>query len=107
MDEPLLLPHLTAACRNLLGGEEMSEIPPPVRSHVAQRAGVGQWTVDRFLKDENVPKELDRVVTAVAAVADKDWTIPWQEAVDRATDAKVEWEQYLTGQRSIAPDPAE
>ena len=109
MDEPRFLPHLAAACCLLLGDEDAKKIPPHVRADVAAKAKVGEVTVKRFLNGENVPRgrDLDRMVTAVAAVGKRDWHLPWRQATERAESAKVEWERFLTGDLPIAPDPQE
>lgn len=109
MDEPRFLPHLAAACRAMLGDDDPKKIPAHIRTQVAAMAKVGQPTVDRFLAGDRVPRgrDLDQMVTAVAAVADSDWYIPWREATERAEQSKVEWARFLTGDLPIAPDPGQ
>lgn len=108
MVEPRFLPHLAAACRELLGGEDVSEISPATRSAVATKAGVGQPTVDRFLAAKNFPRssDLDRMVASVAAVAEAEWWEPWRLATERAQRAKVEWARFLSGELPIATPAA-
>ena len=107
MDEPRYLPHLAAACRSLLGDDDIKKIPAHVRTQVACRAKVGQVTVDRFLRGERVPRgeQLDEMVAAVAAVTNSDWYVPWREATERAEAAKVDWKRFLSGELPIAADP--
>lgn len=108
MVEPRFLPHLAAACRELLGDDDVKHISPATRSAVAMKAGVGQPTVDRFLAAKNFPRssDLDRMVASVAAVAEADWWEPWRLATERAKDAKVEWAKFLSGELPIAtPEP--
>lgn len=124
-----LLPHLAVACCEVLGEEEPREIPASTRVDVAQKARVSQNTVDRFLRAETVPRgeDLDRMVTAVAAVAEVNWLVPWQRAVARAIEEgeaeplsgaqapAVELQRILgeaaqraesTGSRTATPKPA-
>lgn len=107
MDEPRFLPHLAAACTALLGDDDPKKIPVRLRVQVACKADVSQATVDRFLQGKRVPRseDLDQMVTAIAAVAEVDWTAPWRDATERAEDAKVKWAAYLTGELPIVPPP--
>lgn len=110
MDEPRLLPHLAAACRHLLGDDDVKNIPPAMRAKVASFANVGQPTVERFLRGERIPRsrELDEMVSAVAAAAERaDWRDPWKMAIERAADARVDWGRFLSGELPIAPGPDE
>lgn len=88
MTDERLLPHLAAACNELLGGDDERLPPPSKRAEVAGKADTGQPTVDRFLKAERVPRseDLDRMVSAVAIVAGTSWLAPWQRAVARAIE---------------------
>lgn len=89
MADRRLLPHLADACCELLGNDDPREIRPAVRVSVAAKAEVSQNTVDRFLRGETVPRsqDLDRMVTAVADVAETKWLQPWLDAIDRAAKA--------------------
>lgn len=93
-----LLPHLAAASRAVLGDEDFKKLPTTVRVAVAGQAGVSQNTVDRFLKGETVPRseDLDRMITAVAAVAGLDWLDPWKATIARAEDARGGLEEFLS-----------
>lgn len=108
MVEPRFLPHLAAACRDLLGDTDATPISPATRATVASKAGVGEETVKRFIRGERVPRsaDLDRMVAAIAVVAKVDWWIPWDHATKRAQKAKVDWARFLSGELPIAaPEP--
>jgi predicted DNA-binding transcriptional regulator AlpA len=104
-----LLPHLATASRELLGDIEMRRIPVGVRIDVAQKAGVSQNTVDRFLKAETVPRssDLDSMVTAVAEVAGRDWLDPWKAAIAHAEGAKADFAEFVGATDSAATDDSE
>jgi len=107
MEEPRLLPHLAAACSALLGEEDPKKISPAKRAEVAAKAGVGDVTVKRFLESKHTPRsrELDNMVAAVAITAKRNWLVPWEDAIQRARDAKVDWARYLSGEEPVALPP--
>jgi hypothetical protein len=108
MDKPTFLPHLAAACAELLGDEDPKQISSSVKRQLAARADVTEMTVKRFLEGKTTPRshQLDQMVDAVAVTAEcDDWLIPWRNAVKRAETAKVEWESYLKGESPLRFGP--